>query len=71
MKKAVLLKKLDQHIEEIYESLDNISTLLGLDVDDDDLSAMADTFRKHVEDAIEENEECSLSNIIEYINTNY
>ena len=35
MKKETLLKKLDNHFDKIQEQLDEISTLLEIDMDDD------------------------------------
>ena len=70
MKKDVLLKKLDSHIEKIQDSLDEISSLLELDVDDEELAQMSVTFKEHVEAAITENDECSYNDIVDYIREN-
>ena len=45
MKKDVLLKKLDSHIEKIQDTLDDISSLLELDVDDEELAQMSVIFK--------------------------
>lgn len=71
MKKTVILKKLDQYIENIFENLDNISTLLELDLEDDELCTLSEDFKKIVEEAINENEECNYNDIITYINNTY
>lgn len=70
MKKDVLLKKLDSHIEKIQDSLDEISSLLELDIDDEELAQMSVTFKEQVEAAITENDECSYSDIVDYIREN-
>lgn len=70
MKKDVLLKKLDSHIEKIQDSLDEISSLLELDIDDEELAQMSVTFKEHVEAAITENDECSYNDIVDYIREN-
>lgn len=71
MKKTVILKKLDQYIENIFENLDNISTLLELDLEDDELCTLSEDFKKIVEEAINENEECNFNDIVSYINNTY
>jgi hypothetical protein len=70
MKKETLLKKLENHFDKIQESLDEISTLLEIDMDDDDLAEMSVCFREQLESCIAENEECSYNDIIEYIREN-
>ena len=70
MKKETLLKKLETHFDKIQESLDEISTLLEIDMDDDDLAEMSVCFREQLESCIAENEECSYNDIIEYIREN-
>lgn len=70
MKKDVLLKKLDSHIEKIQDSLDDISSLLELDIDDEELAQMSVIFKEQVEAAITENNECSYSDIVDYIREN-
>ncbi len=70
MKKDVLLKKLDSHIEKIQDSLDEISSLLELDIDDEELAQMSVTFKEQVEAAITENDECSYNDIVDYIREN-
>lgn len=70
MKKETLLKKLDGHFDKIQEQLDEISTLLEIDMDDDDLAEMSVCFREQIEMCISENEECSYNDIIEYIREN-
>lgn len=71
MKKTVILKKLDQYIENIFENLDNISTLLELDLEDDELCTLSEDFKKIVEEAINENQECNFNDIVSYINNTY
>ena len=51
MKKSAILKKLDHHINLIYENLDNISTLLEIDLEDEVLCEMSEDFKKNVEEA--------------------
>jgi hypothetical protein len=70
MKKETLLKKLENHFDKIQEQLDEISTLLEIDMDDDDLAEMSVCFREQLESCIAENEECSYNDIIEYIREN-
>ena len=71
MKKNAILKKLEQHIEKIYDSLDEITTLLEVDLEDDELCEMSTEFRKQLEQAISENEACNYNDILEYIGENY
>ena len=71
MKKTAILKKLNQYVDNIFENLDNISTLLELDLEDDELSLLSEQFKKIVEEAISENEECNYNDIINYIENNY
>jgi hypothetical protein len=70
MKKETLLKKLDGHFDKIQEQLDEISTLLEIDMDDDDLAEMSVCFREQIETCIAENEECTYIDIVEYIREN-
>jgi hypothetical protein len=70
MKKETLIKKLETHFDKIQEQLDEISTLLEIDMDDDDLAEMSVCFREQLESCIAENEECSYNDIIEYIREN-
>ena len=71
MKKSAILKKLDHHINLIYENLDNISTLLEIDLEDEVLCEMSEDFKKNVVEAISENDTSSYNDIVEYINENY
>jgi hypothetical protein len=71
MKKSAILKKLENHINLIYENLDNISTLLEIDLEDEVLCEMSEDFKKNVEEAISENDDTSYNDIVEYINENY
>ena len=71
MKKSAILKKLDHHINLIYENLDYISTLLEIDLEDEVLCEMSEDFKKNVEEAISENDTSSYNDIVEYINENY
>ena len=70
MKKETLLKKLESHFDKIQEQLDEISTLLEIDMDDDDLAEMSVCFREQIETCIAENDECTYNDIIEYIREN-
>jgi hypothetical protein len=70
MKKETLLKKLESHFDKIQEQLDEISTLLEIDMDDDDLAEMSVCFREQIEACIAENDECTYNDIIEYIREN-
>lgn len=70
MKKETLLKKLENHFDKIQEQLDEISTLLEIDMDDDELSEMSVCFREQMEMCIAENDECNYNDIIEYIREN-
>lgn len=70
MKKETLLKKLDGHFNKIQEHLDEIGTLLEIDMDDDELAEMSVCFREQIEACIADNEECSYTDIIEYIREN-
>jgi alcohol dehydrogenase YqhD (iron-dependent ADH family) len=71
MKRTAILKKLNQYVDNIFENLDNISTLLELDLEDDELSLLSEQFKKIVEEAISENEDCNYNDIINYIENNY
>jgi len=71
MKKTAILKKLENHIDLIYENIDSISSLLELDLEDDTLCEMSETFRKNLEEAISENDTCNYTDIVEYINETY
>jgi hypothetical protein len=71
MKKTAILKKLNQHVDNIFENLDNISTLLQLDLEDDELCLLSEQFKKIVEEAISENEDCNYDDIVNYIENNY
>lgn len=70
MKKEALLKKLDAQFEKIQDALEDISTLLEIDMDDDELAEMSVCFREQIDTCISENEECSYLDIIEYIREN-
>ncbi len=70
MKKETLLKKLESYIEKIQDNIDNISTLLEIDTDDDELAEMSVTFREQLEQTIAENDECNINDITEYIREN-
>jgi hypothetical protein len=71
MKKTAILKKLNQYVDNIFENLDNISTLLELDLEDDELCLLSEQFKKIVEEAISENEDCNYDDIVNYIENNY
>lgn len=70
MKKETLLKKLDLQFEKIQDVLEEISTLLEIDMDDDTLAEMSVCFREQIDTCISENEECNYNDIIEYIREN-
>ena len=71
MKKTAILKRLNQYVDNIFENLDNISTLLELDLEDDELCLLSEQFKKIVEEAISENEDCNYDDIVNYIENNY
>lgn len=70
MKKEVVLKKLESHIEKIQDTLDDISSLLELDIDDEELAEMSVAFKEQVEYAISENTDCNYNDIVDYIREN-
>ena len=70
MKKETLLKKLEACIEKIEDQIENISTLLEIDSDDDELAEMSVLFREKLDEALVENEECNINDIYEYIREN-
>ena len=70
MKKETLLKKLEAQHDKILEALDEMSTLLEIDMDDDELAEMSVCFREQLDICIAENDECNYNNIIEYIREN-
>jgi hypothetical protein len=70
MKKEVVLKKLESHVEKIQDTLDDISSLLELDIDDEELAEMSVTFKEQLEYAISENTECNYNDIVDYIREN-
>jgi len=67
MKKETLLKKLEACIEKIEDQIENISTLLEIDSDDDELAEMSVLFREKLDEALAENDECNINDIYEYI----
>jgi hypothetical protein len=71
MKKEALKRKLDGHVEKIYDALDAISNLLELDCEDEDLAEMSVCFREQIELAITDNNECTYNNITQYIDENF
>lgn len=70
MKKEALLKKFNAQIDKIQDCIDEISTLLEIENDDDELSEMSVTFREQVETCLSDNEECNFNDIVEYIREN-
>ena len=70
MKKETLLKKLETLFDKIQDNLEDISTLLEIDMDDDELAEMSVCFREQIDNCISENEECSYNDIVEYIREN-
>lgn len=70
MKKETLLKKLDLQYEKIQDALEDISTLLEIDMDDDELAEMSVCFREQIDNCISENDECNYTDIVEYIREN-
>lgn len=70
MKKETLLKKLKINIDKIYDAIDDITTLLEVDADDDELAEMSITFRALLEDTLSDNNECNINNIYDYIREN-
>jgi len=70
MKKETLLKKFNTQIDKIQDCIDEISNLLEIENDDDELSEMSVTFREQIETCLSENEECTVNDIVEYIREN-
>jgi hypothetical protein len=70
MKKETLLKKLKVNIDKIYDAIDDITTLLEVDADDDELAEMSIAFRALLEDVLNDNDECNINNIYDYIREN-
>jgi hypothetical protein len=70
MNSDTIYKRLKGNIEKIYDALDNITTILEVDSDDDDLTEMSICFREIVDSAITDNEECNINDIYEYIKEN-
>lgn len=70
MKKETLIKKLETHFDKIQEALDEISSLLEIDMDDDELAEMSVCFREQIDNCISENEECNYNDIVDYIREN-
>ena len=70
MKKETLLKKLEVQHDKILEALDEMSTILEIDMDDDELAEMSVCFREQLDTCIAENEECNYNDIVEYIREN-
>jgi uncharacterized membrane protein YheB (UPF0754 family) len=70
MKKETLLKKFNTQIDKIQDCIDEISNLLEIENDDDELSEMSVTFREQIETCLSENEECNVNDIVEYIREN-
>ena len=70
MKKETLLKKLEALYDKIQDNLEDISTLLEIDMDDDELAEMSVRFREQIDICISENEECNYIDIVEYIREN-
>ena len=70
MKKETLLKKLEALYDKIQDNLEDISTLLEIDMDDDELAEMSVRFREQIDICISENEESNYIDIVEYIREN-
>jgi hypothetical protein len=70
MKRETILKKLESYYDRIEDQLENISTLLEIDCEDDELAEMSVQFREQVEQALTDNTECSYSTIVDYIKEN-
>lgn len=70
MKKETLLKKFNAQIDKIQDCIDEISNLLEIENDDDELSEMSVTFREQIETCLTDNDECNVNDIIEYIREN-
>lgn len=70
MKAEQLVKKFNTQIDKIYDILDELSTLLELEVDDDTLGEMSVAFREQIELALSENNDCTANDIVEYIREN-
>jgi nucleoid DNA-binding protein len=73
MTKEKLLKKINDHIEEIQDRLLDISNLAVdavMDNDDYELEPMVEAFVDRVTEAITEGDDCSISAINAYIREN-
>jgi hypothetical protein len=70
MKKETLLKKFNAQIDKIQDCIDEISNLLEIENDDDELSEMSVTFREQIETCLTDNDECNVNDIVEYIREN-
>lgn len=70
MKRESLLRKLEAHFEKLQDVLDNITSLLEIDNDDDELSEMSIIFRERLDEALLENNECNYNDIVQYIKHN-
>ena len=67
VKRDTLLKKLESQFEKIQDALDNITSLLEIDNDDDELSEMSVAFREQIDAALLENPDCNYNDIVAYI----
>jgi len=67
MRKETLIRKIEASVDKINEALDEISDLLEIDSDDDYLAQMSAAFIEQVENAVTQNEECNIEDIIDYL----
>jgi hypothetical protein len=67
MRKETLIRKIEASVDKINEALDNISDLLEIDSEDDYLAQMSAAFIEQVENAVTQNEECNIDDIINYL----
>jgi flagellin-specific chaperone FliS len=70
MKKESLLKKFNAQVDKIQDCIDEISNLLEIENEDEELSEMSVIFREQIETCLTENEECNVNDIIEYMRGN-
>lgn len=64
MKKSKIIQKFNEYTEDIYNLLDNIVELLELDIEDPELSILAEKFKDDIQGILDDDSE----DIIELIN---
>ena len=70
MKKETLIKKLKTHISVLEDTLEDMASLLEVDGDDESLAEMWAILREQIEKALYDNDECTYTDIVEYIEEN-